>query len=328
MTFTKLKPEYIHVRIGATVPFADREADLIHYRLGQGEPRALIMAGVHGREHGGVQAAYELLERLAAMPLQGQIDILPVCNPMAYAAESRFTPHSEQNMSLAFTPGPPRDLTEALSQAVLALAREAEMVLNLHSAGEARYLPHVIFYRPEDAEWAASLGLPFAIMPRRLEAMPNHIAARLRPEQRTVTLELGGGIVAYPEDVAVGVEAVLALLGRSGFLESGDYEREPTPPEMIYMYDARLFVRAPAEGVFYTHARPGANFSSGEPFGSWFPLEGSLSLQPQPVLAPEAGKLIYLRTRNRVSQGGTLAMFLPHQTKQKGGVMEHVFSSP
>jgi predicted deacylase len=196
---------------------------------------------------------------------------------------------------------------------VLALAKETEMVLNLHSAGEARYLPHVIFCRLEDTEWAASLGLPFAIMHRRLDATPNHIAARLQPEQRTVTLELGGGIVAYPEDVTVGVEAVLALLGRSGFLEPGDYDyerREPTPPELIYMYATRLFVRAPAEGAFYTHARLGANFSPGEPFGFWVPLDG---LQPRPVLVPEAGKLIYLRTRNRVSQGETLAMFLAHQ---------------
>jgi predicted deacylase len=324
MTLIGLKPEYIHVQ------FADQEADLIHYRLGQGKPRALIMAGVHGREHGGVQAAYELLERLAAMPLQGRIDILPVCNPMAYAAESRFTPHSERNMSVTFIPGPPCDLTEALSQAVFALAKETEMVLNLHSAGPARYLPHVMFYRPQDAKWAASLGLPFAIMPCGLDDIPEHIAARLQPEQRTVTLELGGGIVAYPEDVTVGVEAVLALLGRSGFLEPGDYEREPTPSELIYMYDARLFVRAPAEGVFYTHARLGADFSPGEPFGFWVPLDG---LQPQPVLcpepcpescrgvaeglAPETGKLVYLRTRNRVSQGETLAMFLPHQSDER-----------
>lgn len=324
MESVNLEPEILPVK------FADQEAELVHYRLGQGERRALIMAGVHGREHGGVQAAYELLERLAAMPLRGQIDILPVCNPMAYAAESRFTPGSERNMSLTFTSGPPRDLTESLSQAVLALAKGTEMVLNLHSAGPSRYLPHVMFYRPEDAEWAASLGLPFAIMPRRVDAMPNHIAARLQPEQRTVTLELGGGIVAYPEDVAAGVEAVLALLGRSGFLEPGDYEHEPTPPELIYMYDARIFVRAPAEGAFYTQARLGANFLQGEPFGFWVPLDG---LQPRPVLcpelcpesieglveglAPEAGRLIYLRTRNRVSQGETLAMFLPYRSNRE-----------
>ncbi len=308
MESVNLKPESIPVK------FADQQADLVHYRLGQGERRVLIMAGVHGWEHGGVQAAYELLEQLAARPLRGQVDILPICNPLAYAAESRLTPHSERNMSLAFTPGPPRDLTEALSQAVLALAKGVEMVLNLHSAGPARYLPHVMFYRPEDAEWAASLGLPFAILPCGLDDMPNHIAARLRPEQRTVTLELGGGIVAYPEDVAVGVEAVLALLGRSGFLEPGNYGREPTPPELIYLHDARLFVRAPNEGGFYTQARLGANFARGEPFGFWVPLDG---LQPQPVVASEAGKLVYLRTRNRVSQGQTLAMFLPHQSKKE-----------
>jgi predicted deacylase len=339
MKSMNLKPEIIHIK------FNGQEADLVHYRLGQGERRVLIMAGVHGREHGGVQAAYELLERLAAMPLRGQIDILPVCNPMAYAAESRFTPGSERNMSLTFTPGPPHDLTEALSQAVLALAEGTEMVLNLHSAGPARYLPHVMFYRPEDAEWAASLGLPFAILPCHLDDMPDHIAARLQPEQRTVTLELGGGIVAYPEDVAVGVEAVLALLGRSGFLEPGDYEREPTSPELIYMHDARLFVRAPNEGGFYTQAQLGADFLQGEPFGFWVPLDG---LQPQPVPASEAGKLrsqklaadcqiryqtagfgnpeganrdllklVYLRTRNRVSQGETLAMFLPYQSKKE-----------
>jgi predicted deacylase len=190
-----------------------------------------------------------------------------------------------------------------------------------------------MFYCPEDAEWAASLGLSFAIMPCRLDDIPDHIAARLKPDQCTVTLELGGGIVAYPEDVAVGVEAVLALLGQSGFLEPGDYDherREPTPPELIYMYDARIFVRAPAEGAFYTQAQPGANFSREDPFGFWVPLDG---LRPQPVLCPElcpesieglaeglapkAGKLVYLRTRNRVSQGETLAMFLPHQSNKK-----------
>jgi predicted deacylase len=308
MESMNLKPESIHVK------FAEQEADLVHYHLGQGERRVLIMAGVHGWEHGGVQVAYELLKQLAARPMRGQVDILPVCNPMAYAAESRLTPHNKRNMSLAFTPSPPRDLTEALSQAVLALAKGTEMVLNLHSAGPARYLPHVMFYRPEDAEWAASLGLPFTILPRRLDDMPEHIAGRLEPEQRTVTLELGGGLVAYPEDVAVGVEAVLVLLGRSGFLEPGNYEREPTPPELIYMHDARLFVRAPNEGGFYTQARLGANFLQGVPFGFWVPLDG---LQPQPVVAPEAGKLVYLRTRNRVSQGETLAMFLPHQNKKE-----------
>lgn len=213
-------------------------------------------------------------------------------------------------MALSFTASPPDDLTAALSHAVLGLAKEAEMVVNLHSAGPARYLTHTIFYRPQDAEFAASFGLPFAILPRPLHALKDHIANRLREDQLTVTLELGGGMVAYREDVTVGVEAMLSLLAGSGFLSPGDYERCPTPVERIYMHDARLFVRAPSEGAFYAQASLGEDLSSGEAFGIWVPING---LQPQTVLAPADGKLIYVRTRNRASVGQTLAMFLPPQ---------------
>ena len=297
-----LQPHYTRVT------YAAQEATLVHYRLGQGERRILVIAGVHGREHGGIQTAYELLERLANVRLYGRVDVLPVCNPLAYAAETRFTPGSDHDMARAFTPAEPSDMTEALSQAVVSLTEKAEVVLNLHSAGEARYLPHVIFYREQDVEWVASLGFPFAIKRDSPERLAHHLASRLRPEQRTVTLELGGGTVSFPEDVDLGLDLITAFLGRSGFLEPGDHEREPTPPEMVWLTDARLLVYAPGEGAFYTHAQPGADFAGGEPFGFWVGLD---NMRPRPVLAPTTGKLIYLRTRNRVPHGGTLAMFLP-----------------
>jgi hypothetical protein len=69
-------------------------------------------------------------------------------------------------------------------------------------------------------------------------------------------------------------------------------------------------VCASGEGAFYTHAQLGTDFSAGERFGSWVGLD---DMRPQPVLAPVTGKLVYLRTRNRVHDGETLAMFLPPQ---------------
>ncbi len=148
--------------------------------------------------------------------------------------------------------------------------------------------------------------------------LAHRIASRLRPGQRTVTLELGGGIVAFPEDVALGVELIMAYLGRSDFLGPGDYEREPTPPDMIWLTDARQLVYAPGEGAFYTHAQLGADFTAGERFGFWVGLD---DMRPHPILAPVTGKLVYLRTRNRAPHGATLAMFLPLQSKsdKKGG---------
>jgi predicted deacylase len=216
-------------------------------------------------------------------------------------------------MARAFTPDPPRDLTEALSRAVLSVAQRADVVLNLHSAGDARYLPHAMFYREQDADFAASFGLPFAIRRGTPESLRNHISSRLGPEQRTVTLELGGGTVAFPEDVGLGVDRILAFLGRNGVLGSGEFARDPTPREMVWLRDARQFVRAPGEGAFYSQSRPGADFVEGEPFGLWVGLN---DVRPRPMLAPIAGKLIYLRTRNRVPGAGNVAMFLP--TRRSG----------
>jgi N-alpha-acetyl-L-2,4-diaminobutyrate deacetylase len=300
----ELQPDYIRITHGG------QRVSLPHYRLGRGQQRVLIMAGVHGREHGGVQAAYQLVERLAGIPLDGQVDVLPVCNPPAYAAESRFTPESNRDMERAFVSRQPNDLAEALAHAVLALAREAQVVLNLHTAGYARYLPHAIFYRDQDVEWASALGFPFVIKRIGSKSPVNTIFAHMGPGQRAVTLELGGGVVAFPEDVNLGIDRILALLGRMGFLGPGEFERSPTPPEMVWLTDARLFVRAPGEGAFYARASLGADLVQGQPFGFWVGLD---DLRPHPVLAPTTGKLIYLRTRNRVRQGETLAMFLPHQ---------------
>jgi predicted deacylase len=296
------QPNYIRVT------HADQHTKLAHFRLGEGRRRILIIAGVHGREHGGIQASYEILERLSNRHVYGRVDVVPVCNPPAYKAETRFSPRSNHDMARSFTPNPPSNLTQALSHAVLNLTEGAEAVLSLHSAGDARYLPHSMFYREQHAEFAASLGFPFAIKRGTPETLKHHIASRLRPEQRMVALELGGGTVAYPQDVSLGVDRVLAFLGRSGFLGPGKYDRKPTPPDMIWLTDVRQPVRAPGEGAFYTHTEPGADFSKREQFGFWVGLE---DLCPRPLLAPTTGKLIYLRTRNRAPAGGNVAMFLP-----------------
>jgi predicted deacylase len=312
MTATKVpKPDLLRVEFG------EQATCLAHYRLGLQEgrvPRVLVLAGIHGREHGGIQTAYELLGRLSGLELRGRVDLLPVCNPMAYAAETRFTPDGDLDMARAFSPGEPTNLTEGLSQAVMSLAGEADVVLDLHSAGQARYWPHVIYYRPQDAEWAAELGLPFIISRRRPDQLAGRMTTRLRPEQRAATLELGGGVVAYPEDVALGLEVILALLGRMEMLGTGEFGRPPTPPEWNYTRDARQFVYAPSEGAFYSRRHPGEDVEQGEEFGFWVPLDG---LHPQPMPSPITGKLIYVRIRNRVSKGATLAMFLPKQQKKE-----------
>jgi predicted deacylase len=229
---------------------------------------------------------------------------------MAFNAETRFTPGDDRDMARAFTHDPPKDLTEALSHAILKFAEKSELVLNLHSAGDARYLPHVIFYRLEDAKQAAKMGFPFAIKRGTPETLIHHIASHMRSDQITVTLELGGGTVAFTDEVDQGVQLILANLRRLNILPAVQYRIDPTPADQVWLSDQRKFVRAPGEGAFYTHALLGTDFVKGQSFGYWIGLE---DYKPSLIAAPVDGKLIYLRTRNRVPSGETLAMFLPPQ---------------
>jgi predicted deacylase len=302
---------YLHVQpTYIQVSHEGEEATLPHFRIGHGQRRILILGGIHGREHGGIQAAFELLKHLEQMSIEGQIDVLPICNPMAFKAETRDTPGNDRDMARAFTTDPPQDLTEALSHAILRIAGKAEVVYNLHSAGDARYLPHVIFYRHEDTDRVARMGFPFAIKRGTPESLLHHIASRMRSDQLTVTLELGGGTVSFPDEVNQGVQLILANLRQLGILPSVESIIDPTPKDQVWLTDSRVFVRAPTEGAFYTHAMLGTDFSKEQTLGYWVGLEDYL---PRLIDAPVDGKLIYLRTRNRVPSGETLAMFLPPQ---------------
>jgi predicted deacylase len=298
-------------RNAIAVEFKGQQVTLPRYRLGQGPRRGLIVAGIHGREHTSIQVAYDLVAHLECAPLRGVIDIVPVANPLAYATETRESLQDGLNLGQAFAAVEPRSITEAIAVAIRGLVDGAEWVLDLHSAGEARYLPHVIFAREADADMAASLGLPFAILRRRTREGARKGALSWAASQSGtfgLALELGGGIAVFPEDVARGLQTVIAFLRQQGFLEAADSATAPTARECVYLDDVRVLIRAPGEGAFYPRANLGAILDRRQELGMWVALD---TLQPSPVVAPCRGWLIYLRIRCRTAAGATLAMLLP-----------------
>jgi predicted deacylase len=291
----------------------------------RGSPRLLIVAGVHGREHSGIQTAYALVERLSQLSgLRGTIEILPLANPESFAAERRENPVDGRNLGECFsrpsTPGSSAaegqpSQSEAIARAILSQLTGCSHLLDLHSAGEARYLPHALFFRQEDARSAAAAGLPFALLRRRtregaVSGMLSQAAiARGIP---ALTLELGGGITTWIADIDAGIRGILSLLACWKYV-AWKKVSVPTPPERVYMQDNRIFIRAWEEGAFYPSCEPGKELQEGERIGTWVSLK---SLDAVPVVAPEGGSLIYLRSRCRTHRGDTLAMLLPVQKEQ------------
>lgn len=292
-----------------TVTFAEETVQIPRYVLGSGERQALIVAGVHGREHTGVWVAYRLVQQLAQARLHGTVHVVPVANPLAYAAESRETPVDGLNLGSAFRPGPATSITEAIANVLAGLAANARLVLDLHAAGEARYLPHVIFRRPQDAPLAASLGFSFAILRwQTREGETTTLLSTLRDDQLGLVLELGGGITVWPEDATYGMERILAFLGKQGWLSDAPEAVCPTPPAHVYLEDARHQVRATGTGAFYPTVALGDSVAAGAPLGTWVP---ATTLKPETLRAPCAGRVVYLRTRCLTREGNTVAMILP-----------------
>ncbi|MBN2552094.1 MAG: succinylglutamate desuccinylase/aspartoacylase family protein [Spirochaetales bacterium] len=304
---------------------------------GRGGPRLLIVAGVHGREHSGIRTAFALIERLAGLSdIHGVIEILPVANPRSFAAETRENPADGRNLGECFTrpasPGPSvagpaaaegrPSQTQAIAGAILDRLEGCSHLLDLHSAGEARYLPHALFFREDDAPSAAAAGLPFALLRRKTRegAVAGTLSrAALAGGIPALALELGGGITTWTADIDAGIRGILSLLARWNYLswESVDSATppDPTPAERMHMQDDRSFLRAWEEGAFYPSCEPGRELRKGERIGTWISLK---NLEAEPVAAPEAGLLIYLRSRCRTHSGDTLAMLLPPRGEREG----------
>jgi predicted deacylase len=293
------------------------------HRFGQtynsGTPRILITAGIHGRENGGIQAAYELLERLAGISeLNGMIDVLPVANPESVVAETRNNPLDGRNLGECFSDvGNGSCQTEAIARSILAHLEGCAHLLDLHAAGEARYLPHALFFRKEDAPSAAASGLPVAILRKttREGATEGMLCqAAIRRGIPALALELGGGITTWPEDADTGIRAILSLLAHWNYL-SPKYALEPTLPGRVYFQDNRSFLRAEEEGIFYPASEPGQVLGKGDRLGTWVSLS---NLEANALAAVQEGTLLYLRSRCRTRRGDTLAMVLPEISTEAG----------
>lgn len=292
-------PEYIDVD-GWRLPL---------YRFGEGNRLAVVLAGVHGWEHAGVWSAYALIHYLASRPVQGLIAVLPVANPDAFEGESRLTRQDGGNLGSAYGGTPPTGLTGQLAQVIRRLTGQAELVLDLHAAGEARYLPHVIFWRLQDAQLAAVAGLPFAIhRTTTREGSQDTLGQALRPDQHCLTIEAGGGLVAWGQDVTMTLLAVRRLLAHQGWLDEPELSKlAPTAESRVFRTDRRRLLKAQTEGAFYPQVNLGEQVHAGQNLGWWLPLE---DLQPRVFPAPQPGLVVYQRTRHRVHPQQTLTAII------------------
>ena len=107
----------------------------VHQYLGlQPGPRLIVLGAVHGNETCGTQALHSLIEALDRGDLtllRGQLTLVPITNPLAYARHAR---EGERNLNRKLVPPAiPQDFEDRVARVLCPLLQAHEVLLDLHS---------------------------------------------------------------------------------------------------------------------------------------------------------------------------------------------------
>jgi len=208
--------------------------------LGPG-PRLIITGAVHGNETAGTRAIEQLLgepQRGEIRLLRGELTLLPVCNPLAYARGQRM---GERNLNRRLQPNPaPQDNEDRIANRLCPLLAAHDVLLDLHSfRGQGQSFS---LRGPADnggalepfAHAAAEARLAAHAGPARVVDGWMDVYASGVERRRARALAAGRRADEINEDVAYGVGTTEYMRSVGGYgitLECGQHE-DPAGPQV------------------------------------------------------------------------------------------------
>ena len=270
------------------------------------------MAGIHGMENTGIQIALELMKFLKNSNLNYKAGILPLVNIEGALKETRENPVDGKDINNSFLNKKPVSLSdsEKIAQYVWDIAGEYEWIIDLHSAGFARYLPHVIIYEDRVIEDVKYFGFPFVVK-RKTGKSGNRntfLAMAAQKGKKACALELGGGQTVFIEDINYGMGKIINFLHYLN-LPSGPKKEKliKTDPDQIYLRDCRKIIKVPHQGLLFFRKRLGDEVKKGNTVAE---LLDTADFKLTKLNAQISGKIVYVRTKNNINSGETAFMVL------------------
>jgi predicted deacylase len=241
-------------------------------------PATLVVAGVHGDEVQGIEAARDLIGSIAPRDVIGTITVIPVANPMAYGAAVRRSPADALDLNRTFPGLADGTPTERLAAALWDLASQSDAIVSLHSwyvFGDV--VPYVEFAAGSDGAavrsraMARASGLPY----NRVSTWHSGllVATATRHGIPAVEIEIGGlGRVTETgrRQYAAALRGVLAEVG-SVPAEAGSSGPHAEPAVVTHR-----FLVAPAGGFFRRSVALGQTVEPGQPLGEISGLFGDV----------------------------------------------------
>ena len=290
---------------------------------GGGGPRLLVLAGVHGDEYEPMEAVRRLATRLATLPFRGQVTLMPVANPSAFAAASR-TGSDGLDMARCFPGDPQGSPTLRAAHAVMLELRQANCLIDLHTGGRVmRVLPMTGYMLHPDPQILAiqrriarSFGLPViwgttpTLEGRSLSAARDLCVPAIYAEH-------GGGGGSDPRAVDDYVCGCLGVMRELGMVEATAVGSPVMPAAdrgFLSVEDPRpgsghlqASHPAPATGFFLPLVSLGAEIRVGDLIGT---ISDPLGDTVQKIRAQSTGLVLVLRAESSVQAGDAILVIL------------------
>ncbi|MDT4891578.1 MAG: hypothetical protein QOE97_613 [Pseudonocardiales bacterium] len=288
------------------------------HEFGSGDgPTLAVLGGVHGDELEGVVAARMFAAHLRALPadaLRGRVRVVPVSNPIAFAARERTTPGDGANLARTFPGRADGTLTERIAHMLTsAVIAEADLLVDLHSAG-AKYEMPVFAGFVSDAptaprSGAATYAFGAPLVWEHIGTGPGRsmsAAEELGVASMYVEGSGGGGLIGRDLDVYTdGLQRLLAWLNIA--TPTAD---EPRAPLVLRGDDGDVdeSLACSVAGYCITRVRAGDAVRPDQLLADIVDDDGAIVEQ---IRSPRPGTVMMLRRRAEVGPGDGIAMLGP-----------------
>lgn len=263
-------------------------------------PRLMVVGGVHGDEADGIAAAFALVAALSPADFTGCVTIVPIANPMAFAAGQRRSPVDGRDLNRTCPGDPDGTPSERLAAVLSALVRRnADFLFTLHGwYGTGVAHPHVEFDLAEGPTRAASRAACHAAGFELVVAAdwPPGVLPKVAVNAGIPAMEseIGGLGDCRPENVAWLLERIRALMTHLGMTD------RPAASAATGPCHRHCYVNAPVAGVLHRLATLGARVTAGETVAVIRDLAGNVVAT---IAAPATGIVVTERRYLSVARG-------------------------
>lgn len=255
------------------------------YEYGQGSPKVIFTAGIHGDEVTGIYVAENLIEYFNKNePIKGTVKIMPRCNPVATRHMSRRAFYDDTDMNRIFPGNNKGTPTFRAAYNIWQETKEMEIIIDLHCCGQHGMTYVLAMYDefPEVKELCMKLTMPRLVKSEGTSGQLFTESCRNRG-QKAFIIELPSGRSAGSINFEAAKECYEALLNllRSEGVIAGKYIHNPPTA-----YDNIKDIIAKDNGLWMPNVVKGQKIEKGHALGK---------LNNKNIIADKDGTILMVR---------------------------------